>query len=39
MPTATTARLEFESAKAAFESLGALPDAKRVGHLLGDERG
>jgi len=33
------ARLEFESAKAAFESLGALPDAKRVGHLLGDEQG
>ena len=33
------ARLEFESAKAAFESLGALPDAKLVGHLLGDERG
>jgi class 3 adenylate cyclase len=33
------ARLEFESAKAAFESLGALPDAKRVGHFLGDEQG
>ncbi|HEX6758989.1 MAG TPA: adenylate/guanylate cyclase domain-containing protein [Propionibacteriaceae bacterium] len=33
------ARLEFESAKAAFESLGALPDAKLVGHLLGDEQG
>ncbi len=33
------ARLEFESAKAAFERLGALPDAKRVGQLLGDEQG
>ena len=33
------ARLEFESAKAAFERLGALPDAERVGHLLGDEQG
>jgi class 3 adenylate cyclase len=33
------ARLEFESAKAAFERLGALPDAKRVGRLLGEEQG
>ena len=33
------ARLEFEAAKAAFERLGALPDAKRVGRLLGDEQG
>jgi class 3 adenylate cyclase len=33
------ARLEFESAKAAFERLGALPDAKRVGELLGEEQG
>ena len=33
------ARLEFESAKADFERLGALPDAKRVGQLLGDEQG
>ena len=33
------ARLEFESAKAAFERLGALPDAKRVGQLLGEEQG
>jgi class 3 adenylate cyclase/tetratricopeptide (TPR) repeat protein len=33
------ARLEFESAKAAFERLGALPDAKRVGELLGDDQG
>jgi class 3 adenylate cyclase len=33
------ARLEFESAKAAFERLGALPDAKRLGQLLGDEQG
>jgi class 3 adenylate cyclase len=33
------ARLEFESAKAAFERLGALPDAKRVGQRLGDEQG
>ncbi|HET9779372.1 MAG TPA: adenylate/guanylate cyclase domain-containing protein [Propionibacteriaceae bacterium] len=33
------ARLEFESAKAAFERLGALPDAKRVSQLLGDEQG
>jgi class 3 adenylate cyclase len=33
------ARLEFESAKAAFERLGALPDAKHVGQLLGDEQG
>jgi class 3 adenylate cyclase len=33
------ARPEFESAKAAFERLGALPDAKRVGQLLGDEQG
>jgi class 3 adenylate cyclase/Flp pilus assembly protein TadD len=33
------ARLEFESAKAAFERLGALSDAKRVAQLLGDEQG
>jgi class 3 adenylate cyclase len=33
------ARLEFESAKTAFERLGALPDAKRVGKLLGEEEG
>jgi class 3 adenylate cyclase len=33
------ARLEFDSAKAAFERLGAIPDAKRVGRLLGDEQG
>jgi class 3 adenylate cyclase len=33
------ARLEFESAKATFERLGALPDAKRVGQLLGDDHG
>jgi class 3 adenylate cyclase len=33
------ARLEFESAKAAFERLGALPDAKRVGRLLGEVQG
>jgi class 3 adenylate cyclase len=33
------ARLEFDSAKAAFERLGALPDAKRVGRLLGEEQG
>jgi class 3 adenylate cyclase len=33
------ATLEFESAKAAFEVLGALPDAKRVSQLLGDEQG
>jgi class 3 adenylate cyclase len=33
------ARVEFESAKAAFERLGALPDATRVGQLLGDEQG
>ncbi len=33
------ARLEFESAKADFERLGALPDAKRVGQLLGEEQG
>ena len=33
------ARLEFESAKADFERLGALPDAKRVGQLLGDDQG
>jgi class 3 adenylate cyclase len=33
------ARLEFESAKAAFERLGALPDAKRAGQLLGGEEG
>jgi class 3 adenylate cyclase len=33
------ARIEFESAKADFERLGALPDAKRVSQLLGDEHG
>jgi class 3 adenylate cyclase len=33
------ARLEFDSAKAAFERLGAIPDAKRVGRLLGEEQG
>ena len=33
-----TARLEFESAKTAFERLGALPDAKHVGQLLGDDQ-
>jgi class 3 adenylate cyclase len=33
------ALLEFESAKGAFERLGALPDAKRVGQLLGQEEG
>jgi class 3 adenylate cyclase len=33
------ARLEFDSAKAAFERLGAIPHAKRVGRLLGDEQG
>jgi tetratricopeptide (TPR) repeat protein len=33
------ARLEFESAKADFERLGALPDAKHVGQLLGDDQG
>jgi class 3 adenylate cyclase len=33
------ARLEFESAKAVFERLGALPDAKRVGQLLGEDHG
>jgi class 3 adenylate cyclase len=33
------ARVEFESAKAAFERLGALPDATRVGQLLGAEQG
>jgi class 3 adenylate cyclase len=32
------ARLEFESAKTAFERLGALPDAKHVGQLLGDDQ-
>jgi class 3 adenylate cyclase len=32
-------RLEFESAKAAFERLGALPDAKRVSEKLGDDHG
>ena len=32
-------RLEFESAKAAFERLGALPDAKRVSQRLGEEQG
>jgi class 3 adenylate cyclase len=34
-----TARAEFESAKAAFERLGAMPDAKRVGQLLGEDQG
>jgi class 3 adenylate cyclase len=33
------ARPEFESAKAAFERLGAVPDAKRVGQLLGEDQG
>jgi class 3 adenylate cyclase len=33
------ARLEFDSAKADFERLGALLDAKRVGQLLGEEQG
>jgi class 3 adenylate cyclase len=33
------AHQEFESAKTDFERLGALPDAKRVGQLLGDEQG
>ena len=33
------ARAEFESAKAAFERLGAVPDAKRVGQLLGEDQG
>jgi class 3 adenylate cyclase len=33
------AQLEFESAKAAFERLGAMPDAKHVGELLGDDGG
>jgi class 3 adenylate cyclase len=33
------ARLEFEAAKSDFERLGALPDAKRVGQLLGQEEG
>src|SRR5215218_7107611 len=33
------ARFEFESAKDDFERLGALPDAKRVGQLLGEEQG
>ena len=32
------ARPEFESAKAAFERLGALPDAKGVGQLLGEDQ-
>jgi class 3 adenylate cyclase len=32
------AGLEFEAAKAAFERLGALPDAKRVGQLLGEDQ-
>jgi class 3 adenylate cyclase len=32
------ARPEFESAKAAFERLGAVPDAKRVGQLLGEDQ-
>jgi class 3 adenylate cyclase len=32
------ARLEFESAKAAFERLGAMPDAKHVGQLLGEDQ-
>ena len=34
-----SARLEFESAKADFERLGALPDARRIGQLLGEEQG
>jgi class 3 adenylate cyclase len=33
------ARLEFESAKTDFERLGALPDARRVSQLLGEEPG
>jgi class 3 adenylate cyclase len=33
------ARLEFEAAKSDFERLGALPDAKRVGQLLGQDEG
>jgi class 3 adenylate cyclase/predicted negative regulator of RcsB-dependent stress response len=33
------ARLEFEAAKSDFEGLGALPDAKRVGQLLGQDDG
>jgi class 3 adenylate cyclase len=33
------ARLEFESAKASFERLGGLSDAKQVGQLLGDQQG
>ena len=33
------ARLELESAKAAFERLGALPDASHVGSLLGGDQG
>jgi class 3 adenylate cyclase len=32
-------RLEFESAIEAFERLGALPDAKHVGQLRGDDQG
>jgi len=32
-------RFEVESARAAFERLGALPDAKRVAQLLGEEQG
>lgn len=33
------ARLELESAKAAFEKLGAIPDAKRLDGLLGGDGG
>ena len=33
------ASLEFEAAKSDFERLGALPDAKRVGQLLGQDEG
>ena len=33
------ARPEFESAKAAFARLGAVPDAKRVSQLLGEDQG
>jgi hypothetical protein len=33
------ARLEFDAAKSDFERLGALPDAKRVSQLLGQDEG
>src|SRR5215211_8013222 len=33
------ARLELDFAKAAFERLGALPDARRAGSLLGEDPG